>query len=133
MRIFIAWGLGAARITLWASLSHSSSLTKVRSGHWWYIKQTYQDNFINITTLLIPEVAHLELIFSGLRIVCWAATFLPDTKRNPITLATDHCTGKANTNPDTMEEEGELFLLAPDYFGVGPLCVILSMIIDCCL
>ena len=58
-----------------------SSLTKVISGHWCYIKQTYPDTFINITTLLIPEGAHLELIFSGSRISCWAATILLGTRK----------------------------------------------------
>ena len=77
----VTWKLGAVRITLWASSFHFSSITKVRSGHWCYIKETYPDTFIIITTLLIPEGAHLKLIFSGLRISCWAATILPDTRK----------------------------------------------------
>ena len=36
-------------------------------------------------------------------------------------------------HPDAVEEEGELLLLAPDYLAVGPLSVIYSMILECCL
>ena len=56
--------------------------------HWWSIKQTYQETFINITTLLNPEGANMDLIFLGLRI---AATVLPDTQKTqlPLQTATD--------------------------------------------
>ena len=48
----------------------------VRSVNWWYIKQTYPETLIDIKTLLIPEGAYLEVIFSGLRIAYWVATVL---------------------------------------------------------
>ena len=54
LRIFIAGGLGDARITLWASLFHSSYLIMVRSVH----------QFFNI----FPDILdfHLQFAFNFL-------------------------------------------------------------------
>ena len=106
----------------------------VRSVNWWYIKRTLPENLKDITTLLIPYGAYLEVLFLGLSIACCAATALScQIHKRP-----DHpyyCPlhWHSNHHPDTVEEEGELLLLAPDYLTVGPLCVIFSMIVDCCL
>ena len=70
---FLDWNISSGRlcrITLWASTSCQSSLTKVRSAYWWYVKETYLENLVNITTLKIPHGVNTnESTFSGIRII----------------------------------------------------------------
>ena len=105
---------------MWASLSHSSSFSKVRSVHWWYITQTYQKTLIDIITLLNPEGADWDELFLGIGI---ATTVLPGTKNTQSPLLTATALAQ-QTRSDAVEEEGELLLLAPHYLAVAP-CYIL--------
>ena len=141
---FIKWGPVAARITLWASGSHSSSLTKVRSVYL-YIKQTYPENFINITALIIPH-AHLpEDTAFGVNTHLVHFIGAQDSLRpawQPLSCQIhgrpDHpcywpLHWHSKQHSDAVEEERELRLLAPDYLAVVPLSVIFSMLVECCL
>ena len=102
----------------------------VRSATWWYVKETYLENIVNITTLKIPHGVNTnQSTFSGIRIACWAATVLPDTRTNHTEQwkRRDNClVMKKNNFLDfptriSLEDHGLCFTVPLDSFKADPM------------